>query len=286
MGQQREEVIDLRDSASPPAERTVFVLAGGATRGAIQVGMLRALAERGIVPDAVVGTSVGAMNGAVYVADATLAGVDHLDRLWGQARTTRIFPIAPRSIVENLRERRGYVFPNHGIRDWIEAHLRHERLEDFPIPLHVVATEVGTTRAVTLSRGDALTALLASSAIPGVFPPVPVDGVLLHDGGVAADVPLPQALELGPTTVFVLSTMADETPRPTAWMLLDRVFGRPSEEQEIPPHPDVTVHWLPPPPFTGNPYSFRESRRLIDEAQALAHAHLDRLDDVPAASLG
>jgi len=283
---QREEVIDLRDGAVSPAERTAFVLAGGATRGAIQVGMLRALTDRGIAPDVVVGTSVGAMNGAVFVADATSDGIDHLDDLWGLARTTRIFPIAPRSIVGNLRERRGYLFPNHGIRDWIETHLSHDRLEDFPIPLHVVATEVGTGRAVMLSRGDALTALLASTAIPGVFPPVSVDGTLLYDGGVSADVPLPQALELSPTTVFVLSTMADQAPRPNAWMLLDRVFGRPGDKQEIPPHPDVTVHRLPAPPFAGNPYSFRESRRLIDEAHALAHAHLDRLDDVPAASLG
>lgn len=290
MGQQRDEVIDLRDSAPgppEPAERTAFVLAGGATRGAIQVGMLRALTDRGIVPDVVVGTSVGAMNAAVYVADATHAGIDHLENLWGQARTTRIFPLAPRSIVENLRERRGYLFPNHGISDWIETHLSHERLEDFPIPLHVVATEVESGRPVRLSRGDALTALLASSAIPGVFPPVSIDGMLLQDGGVAADVPLPQALELSPTTVFVLSTTAEEAPRPTAWMLLDRVFGRPGEPQEeLPPHPDVIVHRLPAPPFNGNPYSFRESRRLIDEAHALTHAHLDRLEDVPTASIG
>ncbi|MGZ4710626.1 MAG: patatin-like phospholipase family protein, partial [Acidimicrobiales bacterium] len=242
--------------------------------------------DRGIVPDVVVGTSVGAMNAAVYAADATHPGIDHLENLWCQARTTQIFPIAPRSIVENLRERRGYLFPNHGISDWIETHLSHDRLEDFPIPLHVVATEVDSGRPVLLSRGDALTALLASSAIPGVFPPVSIDGMLLHDGGVAADIPLPQALELSPTTVYVLSTMGGgETPRPTAWMLLDRVFGRPSEEQEMPPHPDVIVHWLPAPTFSGNPYSFRESRRLIEEAHALTHAHLDRLEDLPTASI-
>jgi hypothetical protein len=80
--------------------------------------------------------------------------------------------------------------------------------------------------------------------------------------------------------------MADESPRPTPWVLLDRVFGRPSEEQAFPPHPDVTVHWLPAPAYTGNPYSFRDSRRLIDEAQELAHRHLDRLDDVSTASTG
>jgi NTE family protein len=273
MGQQRDHVVDLRDDAP----RTAFVLAGGATRGAIQVGMLSALTERGIVPDVVVGTSVGAMNGAAYVADASPEGIERLDRLWVQARTTRIFPIAPRSIVENVRERRGYLFPNDGIRDWIETHLSHDRLEDFPIPLHVVATAVDDGRPVMLSRGDALTALLASTAIPGVFPPVSIDGTLLHDGGVAADVPLPQALDLRPTRVFVLPTLAEESPRPTAWLLLDRVFGRPASTQDVPPHPDVEVHWLTAPAFTGNPYSFRESRRLIDEAHALTDAHLDRL---------
>lgn len=274
MGQQRDHVLDLRD-----APHTAFVLAGGATRGAIQVGMLAALTERGIVPDVVVGTSVGAMNAAVFVADATPEGVARLDRVWGEARTSRIFPIAPRSIVDNVRERRGYLFPNHGIRDWIETHLDHERLEDFPIPLHVVATAVDDGRPVRLSRGDALTALLASTAIPGVFPPVSIDDTLLYDGGVAADVPLPQALDLRPTRVFVLPTLADEAPRPTAWVLLDRVLGRPTGTQDVPPHPGIEVHWLPAPTFAGNPYSFRESRRLIDEAHSLTDAHLDRLDD-------
>ncbi len=152
-----------------------------------------------------------------------------------------------------------------------------------------MATAVDDGRPVRLSRGDALTALLASSAIPGVFPPVSIDGTLLYDGGVAADVPLSQALDLRPTRVFVLPTLADDTPRPTAWLLLDRVFGRPAEAQEVPPHPGVEVQWLPAPAFTGNPYSFRDSRRLIDEAHALTEAHLDRLewiDDDATPSVG
>ena len=276
MGQEREEVIDLRDGS--PRERLAFVLAGGATRGATQVGMLRALLERGIHPDLVVGTSVGAMNGAAFVADATASGLARLDHLWCVARTTQIFPLAVRALVDNVRGRRGYLLPNDGLRDWIEQHLRHDRLEDFPIPLHVVATEVDSGEAVRLSRGDALTALLASTAIPGVFPPVTIDGRVLHDGGVAADIPLPQALELGPSTIYVLSTLAEESPRQSAWLLLDRVFGNQPDEQEVPSHPGVTVHWLPAPPFRGNPYSFRDSRRLIDEAHALTHDHLERID--------
>jgi len=283
----RPDEIDLRDHvrvtpiAPIPVERTAFVLAGGSTRGAGQVGMLRALSELGIAPDLVVGTSVGAMNGAAYVADPSVEGIDDLDRVWGRARRSQIFPIAPRAIVENVRERRGYLFANDGIRDWIASHLRHDQLEDFPIPLHVVATEVETSRPVVLSSGDALASLLASTAIPGVFPPVDIDGTLLYDGGVAADIPLPQALDLGATTIYVLSTLADSTPRtPTGWQLLDRVFGRPFESQEFPPSPDVTVHWLPAPVFTGNPYSFRESRRLIDEARDLTHAHLGQTAEV------
>ena len=105
-----------------------------------------------------------------------------------------------------------------------------------------------------------------------------IDGTLLHDGGVAADVPLPQALELRPTRVFVLPTLADETPRPTAWLLLDRVFGRPGRGDGGAASPGVEVQWLRAPAFTGNPYSFRDSRRLIDEAHALTEAHLDRLE--------
>jgi NTE family protein len=287
MGEERDEVIDLREGST--GERVAFVLAGGATRGAIQVGMLRALLERDIRPDLVVGTSVGAMNAAALAADATLAGVDRLDHDWCVARAGQIFPFELGAVVASLRGRRDHVLSNEGLRDWIDQHLDHDRLEDYPIPVHVVATVAETGRPIRLSRGDALTALLASTAIPGVFPPVTVEGRALHDGGVAADVPLPQALELGPSTVYVLPTTGEGPPPRSPWALLDRIFGNrvdpPSspeqaqeqeQEQEM-TGPDVTVHWLPAPPFGGNPYSFRASRRLIDEAHRLATDHLDRV---------
>ena len=192
------------------------------------------------------------------------------------ARRSQIFPFAPRAVAESLRERRGYLLPNDGLRAWIGAHVGHGRLEEFPIPVHAVAADVDSAEPVVLSRGDAVTALLASTAIPGVFPAVTIDGRRLCDGGVAADIPLPQAAALGADTIYVLpSASVDQAGRLKPWQWLDLVLGNPANDEAVAVHPDVTVHWLPPPSFAGNPYSFRSSARLIAEAYELTRAHLD-----------
>ena len=258
------------------AGKVAFVLPGGATRGAGQVGMLQALTEHGIRPDFVVGTSVGAMNAASYAADATLGGLGHLAELWTVARRSQIFPFAPRAVAESLRERRGYLLPNDGLRDWIGTHVGHGRLEDFPIPVHAVAADVDSGAPVVLSHGDAVTALLASTAIPGVFPAVTIGGRSLCDGGVAADIPVPQAVALGAETIYVLpSASVDLASRLKPWPWLDLILGNPASDDPVAVHPDITLHWLPAPSFAGNPYSFRSSGRLIAEAYELARHHLD-----------
>ncbi len=263
-------------SVGSGAGKVAFVLPGGATRGAGQVGMLQALTESGIRPDLVVGTSVGAMNAASFAADASGAGLAHLAELWTVARRSQIFPFAPRAVAESLRERPGHLLPNHGLRDWIGAHVGHGRLEEFPIPVHAVAADVDTGEPVVLSEGDAVTALLASTAIPGVFPAVTIDGRRLCDGGVAADVPVPQAVALGAETIYVLpSASADQASRFRPWPWLDLLLGNPANDDPVTVHPDVEVHWMPAPTFTGNPYSFRSAGRLIAEAYELARLHLD-----------
>ena len=256
--------------------RTAFVLAGGATRGASQVGMLQALTEHGIRPDLIVGTSIGALNGACYAESPTLEALDRLAQLWEAPPRARIFSLSARSVAQNVRQRKGYVLDNGGLRDWIRLNTSVERLEDLTIPLHAVATDAVTRRPVVLSSGDAVQALLASSAIPGVFPPITIDGTTLIDGGSSADVPVGPAVDLGATTLFVLPTLRDDDAPPgLVWQLLDRVFGQPAEASSAVEHPDVEIHRLPAPRPADNPVSFRASRRLIDESLDLARAYLD-----------
>jgi NTE family protein len=266
--------LTLNEDGTADLSATAFVLPGGSTRGAAQVGMLMALTEAGVKPDLVVGTSVGALNAACYAADPTLAGLGKIDRLWVAAPRSQIFPLSVRSIVSNLRHREGYVLPNDGLRRWIADNTRHARLDEFPIPIHAVATDAETGQAVVLSSGDTVTALLASAAIPGVFPPVLIDGARLYDGAVAADTPIAQAAALGATTIYVLSTTAPDPVQPAVWRILDRLFGQPAVIEEPSEIPGVAVHVLPAPRASGNPYSFRSSRQLIDEARALARTFL------------
>src|SRR6478735_8751797 len=134
-----DEVIDL--DAERPEPRTAFVMAGGATRGASQVGMLQALTEKGIRADLVVGTSIGALNGACYAESPTLDALDRLAHLWEAPPRAHIFSLSARSIAHNVRRRKGYVLDNHGLRDWIRANTSVERIEDFAVPLHAVATD-------------------------------------------------------------------------------------------------------------------------------------------------
>jgi NTE family protein len=277
-----------------------FVLPGGAAWGAVQVGMLRALSDAGIVPDLLVGTSVGALNAAMFSAAPDGEGVALLDDTWCSARRAQIFPISPLRMARAAALRRGHLLDNTGLLRWIAAHLRFTRLEDAPVPLHVMATDVATRSPVVLSTGDAVTALMASCAIPGVFPSVAIGGRLLSDGGATADHPIPQALALGAATVFQLSTYGrrpehDRALRGRILDALDRRFGRPpdpanSTEAALAAEPEAAsvagVHLLPAPPTADvNPFSFRQSRHLIDRAAELTAGWLADLGldggDVP-----
>jgi len=238
--------------------------------------MLQALTERGIRADLVVGTSIGALNGACYAETPTLDGIERLEELWYEPPRADIFSLSARSIAQNIRRRRGYVLDNRGLRDWIRVNTSVERLEDFAIPLHAVATDAATRAPVVLSRGDTVQNLLASSAIPGVFPAITIDGVELIDGGSSADVPVGPAVGLVATTIYVLPTTPDSGEAPgLLWQLLDRVFGQPAAASTPTDHAGVEIHRLPAPRPDANPTSFRSSRRLVAESLDMARDFLD-----------
>ena len=163
--------------AGPDPVETAFVFSGGGNRGACQVGMLRALCERGIVPDLVVGSSIGAVNAAFFAGRADPRG--HLSR---RRDVARVSPTATSSRKGRLHgswrfvERREAVYPIEGLRRLVRSFLRFERLEDSPVPLTVVATRLADGVEEWLTEGPALEAVLASAALPAIFPSVEIDG--------------------------------------------------------------------------------------------------------------
>ena len=196
---------------------TAFVLSGGGSLGSIQVGMVLALAEAGIAPDLIVGTSVGALNGGWIASRADAAGVGALADLWRSLSRSDVFPTSLTLGLLGFLGQRQHLVPDSGLRGLLKRHLQFQRLEDAPIPLHVVATDVLSGQDVLLSTGDAVDAISASAAIPAILPPVNINGRDLVDGGVVNNTPLSHAVALGATVVWVLPTgyscAMSESPR-------------------------------------------------------------------------
>lgn len=184
--------------------KTAFVLSGGGSLGAIQVGMLQALMEAGVRPDFMIGTSVGAVNAAWLATQPDVPGAQKLAEIWSGLRRQDIFPLNPWAGALGLFGRTNHVIPNAGIRAVLEKNLPYHRLEEAEVPVHVVTTDLKSGRAVVISSGPVVPALLASTAIPGVFPPVTIGRRDLIDGGVAHHTPIAAAIELGASRVFVL----------------------------------------------------------------------------------
>jgi NTE family protein len=189
------------------------VLSGGGSLGALQAGMLRALYERGIVPDLLVATSAGALNaGFVASRPQTLATADALADVWRGMRREDIFPVRPWALAAGVLARRDHIVAPDRLRRLIAEHVEFEDLADSAIPLHVVAFDVERSEEVTLSSGPAVDALTAAASIPGVLPPVTFGERRLVDGGVVNNTPVSRALALGARRIFVLPTRAVPAP--------------------------------------------------------------------------
>ncbi|MET0729993.1 MAG: patatin-like phospholipase family protein [Solirubrobacterales bacterium] len=264
--------------------RTAFVLAGGAALGAMQVGMLRALYERGIVPDVLVGTSAGALN-AAFVASRpqTVTTANQLARAWGGISRDEIFPMAIRTLLRGVSSRHDHLVPDHGLRGVVRRHLQLEALEQATIPLHLLTFDVLGGREVLLSRGPALDAVVAAASIPGVLPPVRWGDRHLVDGGVVNNTPISHAVELGAQRVYVLPTSAGPSPleRPHRGAVdaavhalsllvggrLELDIARYAGEVELIVLPAVNSRRV-------QPTDFSQSRRLIADTFAGARAAL------------
>jgi NTE family protein len=252
-----------------------FVLSGGGSLGSVQVGMLLALAEAGIEPDLVVGTSVGAINAAWVAGRPGLDGVTELAAIWRGVERDDVFPADPVVGLRGLLGRSDHLVSSDALRDLLRRHLTFERLEDAPVRLEVVATDIITGIDLVLDHGDAIEAVTASAAIPGVFPPVTIDGHVLIDGGVTNNTPISHAIDAGADSIWVLPTGYScdlhQAPHSALGMALqavtllvqDRLILDVARYQR-----EVELHVLPPLcPMTVSPLDFSHTAELIDRAR-------------------
>ena len=259
------------DNAS--GAKTAFVFAGGGSFGAIQVGMLHSLAAHGISADMVVGSSVGALNGAFYAGDPTLEGVKRLATIWRGLTRHDVFPVTWRTMLGFLW-RRDFLIPHDGVRKLIDDHIPFRNLQDAAMPVHIVATDIITGESVVLSEGSTAEAIVASTAIPGAFSPIRYKNYFLADGAISSNTPVRVAVSKGATRLIVLPTghaCANQAPPvgavANAMHALTLLIARQlvSELENL--GPDIEYYVVPPLcPLVGSPYDFSRTADHIDRA--------------------
>jgi NTE family protein len=194
-----------------PARRT-WVLGGGGARGAAQVGVLQALFEAGVeAPAAIVGTSVGALNGSAIAAYPSLAGTMMLREVWLSRQAAAVFQAHPLGVIlSGIRRNVRSALPQQNVKRLIDRAMSLTGIQNFEqlrVPLTVVATDFNAGKPATFRAGELGPALLASTAIPGLFPAVRIEGREYLDGGVVDNTPLNTALDEGARDVLAISLM-------------------------------------------------------------------------------
>jgi len=194
------------------ANPTAFVLGGGGKWGAVEVGMLHALVDAGIRPDLIVGTSIGAINGAMFAADPTASGIETMRGLWHEVMESDMFSAKVWERVRSLTRMRVAIQDAAPLRDMLERSLPVDRIEDLTIRFECVAASIQRAAEHWFDRGPLVDALLASSAVPTLFPPVEIDGQHFYDGGLVDSVPVDRAVALGAKRIYVLQVGRIEQP--------------------------------------------------------------------------
>jgi NTE family protein len=196
-----------------PAPDVAFVLGGGGVLGAGEVGMLRALLEAGITPDVVLGTSVGALNGAFLAAEPTVETTVRLAELWRQLSAEGgVFSGSLASRVGRAVRTQTHLHGRGPLRQLLAEHLPVERIEDLAVPFQCVAASIERAAEHWFTSGSLSDAVMASAAVPGLLAPVRIDGEHFLDGGLVNSIPVSRAVELGARTVYVLQVGRIERP--------------------------------------------------------------------------
>jgi NTE family protein len=268
-----------------------FVLGGGGHLGAHEVGMLRALLERDIAPDLVVGTSIGAINGAAVAAEPTVAAAERLTGMWTRMERSDVFGSSVLGRLGTLARTRTHLHDNDGLRRTLAESLPVERIEDLPVAFECVAASIESASEHWFTSGPIVDAVLASSAVPGILPPVEIDGEHFVDGGIVNSIPVGRAVARGARTIYVMHVGRVDRPlEPPRWpwevaLVAFEIARRHRFVGDIAALPgDLDVHVLPtgqrePARYTDlSQFRYRDTSRIpehIDRAYEATAAYLD-----------
>ncbi len=192
---------------------TAFVLGGGGIRGAVEIGMLEAVLGRGIRPDLIVGTSIGAINGALVAKDPTPGVVEALRGAWMSDEADAVYGEPLVRQFGRLVKTRTHLSSPDPLRRVLEVALGADStFDDLAVALRVVAANVERAAETVFSSGPLVPAIMASAAVPGLLPAVQIDGEHYIDGGIVNSIPIEQAVLAGATQVYVMQVGRVEAP--------------------------------------------------------------------------
>lgn len=265
-----------------------FVLGGGGVLGAVEVGMLRALFRAGIRPDLVIGTSIGAVNGALVASEPAEPVTERLVRLWASPEASDVYGD---SVARQLRRfaARTHLHSPRPLRRLLERELGEQaRFEDLKVPFRCCAASIERAAEHWFDRGPLVDAVLASASVPGLLPPAEIGGEHFVDGGIVNSIPIGEAVSAGAKQIFVLQVGRIERPlspprRP--WEVAQVAFEiarRHRFAREMAALPDdVEVHVLPTgggEPRDDTPWAYRDMAavgRRISRAYTASRRYLD-----------
>jgi NTE family protein len=270
---------------------TAFVLGGGGVLGAVEVGMLRALLERGIRPDLVLGTSVGALNGAMVARDPSPAVIGKLTELWqsaSQPQSQQVYGDSPLRTVRRAVSTGTHLWSAKPLKQALQDEFGDLTFEDLPVRFQVCAASIERAAEHWFDSGPLVDAVVASAAVPGLLPPAKVGDEHFLDGGIVNSIPLGRAVRLGADRVFVLQVGRIDRPlavprRPWEVARVSFEIARRHrfirELEELPE--DVTAYVLPARGTSGRDDSLLGGRDFtgvqarIDETYEASVAYLD-----------
>ena len=198
------------------APRIGLALGGGAARGFAHVGVIQVLEESGIRPVLVAGTSAGSLVAALYASGKTGTQLQQIAETMEEATFADwTLPIFSRGLLRG-----------DALARYVHAQVGGRRIEDLPLPLGIVATDLNSGQGVLFQRGDAATAVRASSAVPAVFQPVRIAGREYVDGGLVSPVPVRYARQMGAELVIAvdISNVPDANPAGDTLQILLQTF--------------------------------------------------------------
>ncbi|HZX53615.1 MAG TPA: patatin-like phospholipase family protein, partial [Ilumatobacteraceae bacterium] len=281
-----------RTDATAFAEpRTAFVLSGGGSLGAMQAGQLRALFEAGITPDLVIGVSAGALNGAAIAHRPIVDTAEELARIWRGLRSEYVFRGSRSERAWHVIRRHPHLYRSDGLVDLVDRFLPVADLDELIVDFEAGTVNLDDVRIDYHSAGDPRAVLVASASLPGVFRPVVINGSRHVDGGIAVNLPIQRALDLGATNVYAFDCRAGTRHRlPADLSALAVLTSSITVAREIltPAHDHPGVVRLPAPDTHGiGMQDFSQTGRLITEGYELTSAFLrerSKLRVLPAPS--